>query len=184
MKYLKRLPTVAMAVLLIVWFVLFRPIALGGPAAYEIVSGKSMEPLLHTGDLVVSQSQAVYGVGDLIVFHVPNGQPGAGSTVVHRIVGGNGTAGFTTKGDNNPQADPWHPKAPDVIGRSWIELPGSGALLLVLRRPLVLAAILGGLVGFWIFTTDFKVGGRSPRKVRRLWPWERRATAPEETIDS
>jgi signal peptidase len=153
MRYLKRLPSAAVAVVLVVWFVLFRPVAFGGPAGYEVVTGKSMEPLLHTGDLVVTQSQAAYGVGDLIVFHVPSGQPGAGSSVIHRIVGGDGIQGFTVKGDNKPAPDSWHPKASDIIGRSWIELPGSGAWLLVLRRPLVLAAIIGGLAGFWIFTS-------------------------------
>ncbi|MHB8959717.1 MAG: signal peptidase I [Candidatus Limnocylindrales bacterium] len=163
MKLLGRLATIA---LVGVWFVLLRPVALGGPAGYEIVAGHSMEPLLHTGDLVVTQSQAVYHVGDLVVFRVPSGQLGAGSSVVHRIVGGDGTGGFTTKGDNNPSADPWHPRASDIIGRSWIQLPGSGAWLLVLRKPLVLAAILGGLFGFWFLTTDFKLPVRPGRTVR------------------
>ena len=61
---------------------------------------------------------------------------------------------------------------------------GWALICLILKMDWKTSWILGGLVGFWIFTTDFKVGGRSPRKVRRLWPWERRATAPEETIDS
>jgi signal peptidase I len=165
MKLLGRLATIA---LVVVWFVLLRPVALGGSAGYEIVTGHSMEPLLHTGDLVVTQSQAAYGVGDLVVFRVPNGQLGAGSSVVHRIVGGDGTGGFTTKGDNNPSADPWHPRASDVIGRSWIQLPGSGAWLLVVRRPLVLATIIGGLVGFWFLTTDVKAPGRPGRRLRAL----------------
>lgn len=168
MRHFRRLAAVTPAVLLVAWFLLLRPVSLGGPAGYEIVSGHSMEPLLHTGDLVVTQSQAVYGVGDLVVFRVPNGQPGAGSSVVHRIIGGDGSGGFTTKGDNNPGADPWHPRASDVIGRSWIQLSGSGAWLLVVRRPLVLAAIIGGLVGFWFLTTDIKAPGRPGRRLRAL----------------
>ncbi|HEY5629848.1 MAG TPA: hypothetical protein VIR16_10085, partial [Candidatus Limnocylindrales bacterium] len=122
---------------------------------------------------------AAYGAGDLVVFRVPDGQPGAGASIVHRIVSGNGTSGFVTKGDNNPSVDPWHPRASDVIGRSWIELPGSGAWLLVLRKPLVLATILGGLFGFWFFTTDFRIPSRPRRGVRAILPrWRGRPPEP------
>ncbi len=140
--------------LVVAWFLLLRPVALGGPAGYEIVSGSSMEPILHTGDLVITQSASTYAVGDLIAFHVPAGQPGAGSIVIHRIVGGDGASGFIVKGDNKPAADSWQPRASDLIGRSWIELPGSGKVLLLLRQPLVLAALLGGLAGVWFFTSE------------------------------
>lgn len=157
MRYLKRLPTVAMAVLLVVWFVLLRPVALGGPAGYQIISGHSMEPLLHTGDLVVTQSASTYAVGDLIAFHVPAGQPGAGSIVIHRIVSGDGASGFVVKGDNKPAPDSWQPKASDVIGRSWIALPGSGDVLLTLRRPIVLGALAAGVFAFWFLMSDVRV---------------------------
>lgn len=153
MRLLKRLPTLAMGVVVVVWFLVLRPVGLGGPAGYEIVAGKSMEPLLHTGDLVITHAQAAYGINDLIVFRVPSGQIGAGDLIVHRIIGGDATSGFDTKGDNNPSPDSWHPKAVDVVGRSWIELPGSGGLLLILRRPLVIATLLGSLAGLWIFTS-------------------------------
>jgi signal peptidase len=138
-----------------------------------------MEPNLHTGDLVIAHAEVSYSVGEVAVFHIPTGQPGAGLLIVHRLVGGNGESGFTTQGDNKPAPDPWHPKASDVVGRSWIQLPGSGAWLLVLRRPVVLAAIIGGLVGFWFLTTDFGVSGRSRGSVRALLPrWRRRMPGP------
>jgi signal peptidase I len=152
MKILKTSTVLALAALA-GWFVLLRPVALGGPAAYEIVSGTSMEPGLHAGDLVVTQAQSSYAIGEVVVFRVPRDEQGAGSLVVHRLVGGNGEGGFVTQGDNKPTPDLWHPKSSDIIGRSWIALPGSGKVLLLFRQPLVLAALLGGLAGFWIFTS-------------------------------
>jgi signal peptidase len=143
--------------LIVAWFLLLRPVALGGPAAYEIVSGHSMEPLLHTGDLVITLRKSTYGVGDLIAFHVPAGQLGAGSIVIHRIVAGDGASGFIVKGDNKATPDAWQPKASDVIGQSWIALPGSGAVLLSLRRPIVLAGLAAGVFTFWFLMSDVHV---------------------------
>ena len=45
----------------------------------------------------------------------------------------------------------WHPKAADIVGRSWITVPGGGDWLLVLRRPTVLGAIAAGVAAFWFF---------------------------------
>src|SRR3954453_11712053 len=47
------------------------PTRLGGTIAYVAVSGDSMLPTLHPGDLVVTRSQGTYQVGDLIVYVVP-----------------------------------------------------------------------------------------------------------------
>jgi signal peptidase len=154
MKTLSRLATLGFVV---AWFLLLRPVTLGGPAGYQIISGHSMEPLLHTGDLVITQSASTYAVGDLIAFHVPAGQPGAGSIVIHRIVSGDGASGFVVKGDNKPAPDSWQPKASDVMGRSWIALPGSGDVLLTLRRPIVLGALAAGVFAFWFLMSDVRV---------------------------
>jgi signal peptidase I len=154
---MKLLGRVASVTMLVVWFLVFRPVALGGAAGYEIVTGHSMEPLLHTGDLVITQSASTYVVGDLIAFHVPAGQPGAGSIVIHRIVSGEGASGFVVKGDNKPAPDSWQPRASDVIGRSWIALPGSGDVLLTLRRPIVLGSLAAGVFAFWFLMSDVRV---------------------------
>jgi signal peptidase len=153
--------------LIVAWFLLFRPVALGGPAAYEIVSGHSMEPLLHTGDLVITQIASSYAVGDLIAFHVPAGQPGEGSVVIHRIVGADGASGFIVKGDNKAMPDTWQPKVSDVIGHSWIAVPGSGDVLLTIRRPIVLGSLAAGLFAFWFLMRDVRL----PR-------WRRKQGAP------
>jgi signal peptidase len=158
---------VCLATLALGWFLYLRPAAIGGPASYVVVSGVSMEPHLHTGDLVILHTAKRYRIGDVVAFRVPAGQQGAGSLVIHRIIGGDAATGFVMQGDNKDQPDPWRPTGADILGRSWMEFPGSGRLLLLLREPPVLGAVLGGLVGFWIFTSGSS-RLRSPSPPRRI----------------
>jgi signal peptidase I len=151
--------TVAVAALCVVWFFWLRPVALGGPASYVVVAGVSMEPTYQNGDLVIAQAARTYHVGDVVAYHVPQGQPSAGALVIHRIIGGSGAAGFLMKGDNKTSPDPWRPTASEIVGRSWLVLPGVGRLSLAARTPLVLATLLGGLAGFLVLSA----GGGSPR---------------------
>ncbi len=144
---------VAVATLFGAWFILLRPVALGGPASYVVVSGVSMEPRLHSGDLVIVQTRAEYRVGDVVAYRIPAGQPSAGAIVIHRIIGRDGAAGFVTQGDNKNLQDPWQPTASEIVGRSWLEVPGSGRLLLTARTPIVLATVLGALAGIVVFAS-------------------------------
>ncbi len=130
--------------LLAAWAVLLRPTALGGPATYVVVSGTSMQPTLWTGDLVVLRTQDAYDVGDVVTYPVPEGAPGAGDLVIHRIVGGSPRSGFTTRGDNRERADDWTPTAAQVLGREWFVVPRAGSLLTRLGDPSMLAALGGG----------------------------------------
>jgi signal peptidase I len=140
------------------WFVLLRPQHLGGPAAYVIVAGDSMLPGLHSGDLVVAMSKQAYAVGDVIVYAIPADSPGAGSQVIHRIIGGDAEAGFITQGDNRDTADPWRPTSRDVVGRLALSVPAVGHAFAFVRSPLG----LGALAGFSLFA--FLVVGDAPRK--------------------
>src|SRR6059058_5072042 len=76
------------------WWLTLAPVSVGGPATFVSVQGHSMEPLLHTGDLVITQRQARYAVGDLVVVAVDGGH------VIHRLYGGSASTGWITKGDN------------------------------------------------------------------------------------
>lgn len=92
---------------LVVWAFTFRPTQLGGPATYVVVSGDSMEPTLSDGDLVILKAQDAYSVGDIATFAVPEGEPGAGTLVIHLLVDVEGdafvpqgtTASRSTSGD-------------------------------------------------------------------------------------
>ena len=147
------LGTLALASLLVVWFVLFRPVVIGGRATYATVAGTSMEPGLHTGDVVIAEAEDRYAVGDVVVYRIPGGQPGGGSLVIHRIIGGNAERGFLVQGDNRDEPDPWHPRPSDILGRGWITIPAVGNALFLLRNPTVVAAVLGLLVFLWVLTS-------------------------------
>jgi signal peptidase len=92
-----------LTVLLIVGYVVFRVYG-GGFAAVE---GRSMEPLLHTGDLVVLVKRSDISVGDIVVYS-------SGSKyVIHRVVGKyevNGYYCYIVKGDNNVIPDTGDPR--------------------------------------------------------------------------
>jgi signal peptidase len=132
------------------WWVELRPTSfLGGPASVVIVRGTSMLPLLRTGDVVLAEAQSSYRVGDLVVYAVPKGQLGAGDDLIHRIVAGNPTTGYTLKGDNNPRPDPWTVPRSDILGREVLILPGAGQWLLAVRSP-IFAGAVAAAVAVWL----------------------------------
>ncbi len=92
------------------------------------------------------RSTGSYEVGDLITYRVPEGDIGAGSQVIHRIIGGNGVDGYVTQGDNKPNADRWHPTDSDVVGEEWFSIARGGYYLLWLRQPTVFGAFMAALV--------------------------------------
>jgi signal peptidase I len=99
-----------------------------------------MEPTMHFGDLVVIRTESHYQVGEVIAYQVPDGQVGAGVTVIHRIVGGDPHSGYVTRGDNNHYNDPWRPHLTNIVGTRWARLPGVANLFSQLRGPIPLAA--------------------------------------------
>jgi signal peptidase len=122
------------------------PIVRGEPSRLVIVSGHSMDPTLHTGDLVLAWPRADYRVGDLTPYRVPAGQPGEGGMVIHRIVGGSADDGFVMQGDNNPAPDIWMPRHDDIVGREVLVVPMLGELMAWIRQPAVVAALAAGAV--------------------------------------
>src|SRR4051812_15544745 len=123
------------------WFFALRPQGLGGPASYALVSGTSMLPKYHTGDIVIVHHHARYRVGDIVAYKVPKGQVGAGAEVIHRIVGGSAGAGWIMQGDNRTAPDIWHPKNDLIVGRAWVHIAKAGIVIKLLHTPL----FLGGL---------------------------------------
>jgi signal peptidase len=145
--------------LFLAWFLLLRPVTLGGPVGYVIVAGVSMEPAFHTGDLAITQRRATYQVGDVVAFSTEGG------VVIHRIVGGDATQGFVMQGDNRELPDLWRPRPDDIVGAAWILIPGAGRALAFVRQPAVLASLAASVVFFLAFTAG------------PIWP-RRRGAAP------
>ena len=135
--YLSVVLTAVTAGLLLAWLLLLRPASLGGPVTYVMVSGQSMEPTLHGGDLAIVRKQHTYVSGDIIAFRVGKG------IVIHRIVGESAEGGFATQGDNKHDADPWRPTQNEIVGNMWFHIPGGGQWLAFLRQPLPLAMLAG-----------------------------------------
>jgi len=80
-----------------------------GRVKVAVVEGISMEPTMHTGDLVFLEKKAPdkIDVGDVVVYH-------AGSKyIIHRVIKiykNNGRYCYVVKGDNNPVPDPGFPQ--------------------------------------------------------------------------
>lgn len=128
-KWCRMMATVLWLLALVALVAVLWPARWGGFIGLTVVSGHSMEPTYTTGDLVVTVRQSCYLAGDIVAYQVPAGQPGAGGHVIHRIASvapAGAQQVLTTKGDNNPTADVWHPATSDVLGRALIRLPAIG----------------------------------------------------------
>jgi len=146
---------IAIAILVcLFWSQYLRPQSLGGRAAYVLVSGKSMLPRYHTGDLVLVEQQPSYHVGQVIAYRVPKGDAMAGAQVIHRIIGGNAQVGFIVQGDNRTAPDVWRPKPRDVVGAKALRIPNAVIILQFLRSPLFLGLLAACFVFVRVLARD------------------------------
>jgi len=141
------LALVVLALLALTW-----PVQHGGHLGITIVTGHSMEPTLHTGDIVLTWKQSTYKPGDVVVYPVPDG-PGAGIDVIHRLIGFQPDGTLITQGDNNRGPDPWHPTMASVAGSQTVLIPAAGDAIGLLRRPWIIALVLAAIAGacaYWL----------------------------------
>ena len=123
-----------------------------GFRSMTVMSG-SMEPAVHTGDVVVNRPVVPLDarVGDVITFRDPAG----GGFVTHRVRRVNargGTVTFVTKGDANTGSERWTTPADGEIGRVEYRLPrlgyalfwtrGTHARLMLVTVPALLLGLL------------------------------------------
>src|SRR3954463_2757453 len=132
---------VLLVALVVGWAFTLRPQALGGPAGYVLVSGHSMLPRYHTGDMVLVEKHSSYHVGQVVAYRVPKGDPMAGAQVIHRIIGGNPKTGWIVQGDNRTAPDVWRPKDSDIVGAKALRIPNAVLVLQFLRSPVLLGLL-------------------------------------------
>jgi signal peptidase I len=131
-----------------------------GRVSYVITHGVSMSPVYYQGDLVFVVKANSYRVGQIAAYH--GATPGL--EVLHRIIAGDGKAGYVFKGDNNQSTDVVYPTADEVIGKAVLHVPKGGIWLKPLLSPTGL-----GMIGFLIVS-----GGAAAARTRREIPRGRR----------
>jgi signal peptidase len=141
------------ALALIVW-----PTTLGGRTSVTVISGSSMEPTYHTGDLALVRRTDTIGPGDVIVYRVPAGEPGEGRHVIHRVTGGDAATGWTTRGDNRDTPDIWRPGDADVVGTVVALVPQGGTWVLRALSPAGLGAVVAALAAWVLWPRSDEAG--------------------------
>lgn len=127
---------VAALIAIAAWFTV-GPSQLGGPVTYVAVTGTSMEPSMHSGDLVFVRKAPSYEVGDVVAYTNPQ----LNSTVIHRIIGQENDR-YVFQGDNNDFVDTYRAAPEDIVGRRWILMGGAGRIVQALRSPVGAAIVV------------------------------------------
>jgi signal peptidase I len=125
------------------------PRVVGGLNTFTVVSGISMEPTFHTGDLIISRGAKEYQVGDVVTYKIPDDKYRK-FRIVHRVIGRTKDGGYEIQGDNQDHADPWSIPAANIVGRKVFMIPKGGFVLGYARNPIGLALLFGALVT-WTF---------------------------------
>ena len=105
------------------------------PSRVSVVMSGSMEPMYSAGDLVVLKPIGDIDVGDVVAFETPRGTPGFPPRIFHRIVEYDREgARLTTKGDANPDSDPFKVGIESLLGEATgVSIPYAGFVGLFLQ---------------------------------------------------
>lgn len=136
-------------IFMIVLLFLAWPLAWGGLFSYTIVSGNSMEPTYHTGDVVMTYRTSEYQVGEIIVYTVTfDDKTGA---IIHRIIEALPNGTYKTKGDNNSFVDPWVADPENIRGEVIAVFPQAYKVIALIRSPLFWIIPIGVMVGYFLW---------------------------------
>ena len=137
-----------------------------------VIASGSMSPALEVGDIVIVQGvpPTSIQVGDIIVFDSPQK-----IQTIHRVTQiqtlPNGTIKFKTKGDANPNEDPYWVSEQNIHGRVLYQIPWLGWLVLIPMIPLTLMIIIIIIILIWpekLRKHKFKDFRKNQPKNRRL----------------
>ena len=118
------------------------PARFGGQALFVVVRGESMKPLYQQGDLLYARKSGDYKVGDIAIYRIPDGQPGEGKLVVHRIkrILPDGT--YVFQGDNKNDIDDVTPDRAHLVGKPIVDVGDVPTRALILL-PVLLTLLAG-----------------------------------------
>lgn len=119
------------------------PAFLGGSSRMIMVQGHSMEPTYQPGELILLDTDFSPDIGRVIVFHIPEGELGAGALVVHRIVGQRADGTYITQGDNTQNVDAFRVARSDILGTPRFAVPYGGRIIGTLSSPIGIGAVTG-----------------------------------------
>jgi signal peptidase len=119
------------------------PYVLGG-RSFTVMSG-SMEPAIHTGDVVVDETIAPRDarIGDVVTFPDPHR---GGKLVTHRLRSlrrAGASMSAVTKGDANNTVERWRVPANGTIGRVVYRVPQLGYAMSYVRTPYGRIVLIG-----------------------------------------
>ena len=105
------------------------------PSRVSVVMSDSMNPVFFAGDLVFLRPPKDIEVGDVVAFETPRGTPGFPPRILHRVVEYDREgARLTTKGDANPDSDPFKVGIESLLGEATgIRVPYAGFVSLFLQ---------------------------------------------------
>ena len=130
-----------LAIIMLAWYLW--PASLGGDARIVVVQGHSMEPTFQLGDALIVKANPRPHVGDIIVFHIPAGEPAAGKMVVHRVRAIRADGSYQTQGDNRTTADSFHTTDGDVMGSPVRSIPHLGRVIGLASNPIAVGLATG-----------------------------------------
>ena len=153
-RVLRRLGRVVTSLLVVAALAFFLFFAIGphvlGYRTATMLTG-SMEPGIMVGDVVVTAERPVadVAVGDVITYHIPIEDHRVETHRITEVIRGeDGSVAVRTKGDNNPNVDPW---VATLEGESVWEvqavIPKVGSVIRALRTPVLNDVILYGALG-------------------------------------
>ena len=123
MKKLSKLIDILLYLLVaIILFAAITSVIWKKPVLFSSVRSNSMYPVFQRGDMLLIKRvthKVFLEIGDIIVFKAEEGSLADSGWVVHRIIEGDHTTGFITKGDANEYADQ-SPGGTDLVKQEWI----------------------------------------------------------------
>ncbi|MCD8372357.1 MAG: signal peptidase I [Clostridia bacterium] len=115
---------------------------------FAVVSSYSMSPTIQKNDLIIIDTDAEYGEGDVVTYY----ESSSGDYITHRIIAVNDgeTVTYTTKGDNSDSADLNAVTDGMIVGKVVAWIGGVGAFISFIQQPIGMVLALAIIALAWI----------------------------------